>query len=162
MKNGPVCGIYHRVRFLISLEKCRISSPRNAALSRGWRKSFGGGKHSSLSKAVLVGRIPEQSLWYSEILPGFKLLFPTRCLLVSPVFHGSHLTWLLSWPTDPNSPMVLQRTPNPFSLFSRTCRYNEIGFDVEITFATAGFLRSLSGIQMWTRGYAQQGCKAED
>lgn len=88
------------------------------------------------------------ALWYSEILPGFKLLFPTRCLLVSPVFHGSHLTWLLSWPTDPNSAMVLQRTPNPFSLFSRTCRYNEIGFDVEITFATAGFLRSLSGIQM--------------
>lgn len=57
--------------------------------------------------------------------------------------------------------MVLQRTPNPFSLLSRTCCYSEIGFDVEITFATAGFLRLLSGIQMWTSGI-QQGCKAED
>lgn len=159
MKNGPVCGIYHTVRFLISLEKCGISSLRNAALSWGSRQSFGGRRHSSLSKTVMIGSIPEQSLWYRKVLPCFGAVFPTRCL-VSPVIHRSHLLWLLSQPADPNWAMVLERTqffPPPHTLQNMLLQWNSLRCGNN--FATE-FLCLLSGLQIGTGGYVWQGCES--
>lgn len=50
---------------------------RKAGLSWSWRENFSGEKQFTLSKAVMPGWIPGQSLWFSKVLsPTSKSVFP--------------------------------------------------------------------------------------
>lgn len=105
--------------------------------------SFGGGKHSSPSKAVMIGAIPEQSLWYCKVLLTLKSAFPNIASFTTTSQIASYLAslegqWITAEEWSWREHLIFLYP------LSRTCCYSEKAFNLERTFATAnltGYVR---------------------